>query len=128
MSRAKKTEQKLQPVMKVRLMIIAIAAVSLLTAGPLLSVWKQVYVKDSAVQREHMIDSLRVLSKRVESLQTKVSKLSEDTRIELLAKETFGLQYPSADQIQIIQESRSSFINVAWLRNMLLKIGTFFPT
>lgn len=81
-----------------------IAFVAVLVIGPLLVVWKQVYITEVSMKRSALSDSLTVLSKETARLRFAAEKLSSTARIESIARERLGLEYPGADQMVIIKQ------------------------
>jgi cell division protein FtsL len=84
-------------------MLRGIALVAVFTAGPLLMVWKQVYITSTSWNIEHMTDSLTVLNREIATLRLQCEHLSSNRRIEKIARRSFGLDYPSSDQIVIVR-------------------------
>ncbi len=80
-----------------------IAFVAILVIGPLLVVWKQVYITEVSMKRSALADSLTILSKETAQLRFAAEKLSNTSRIETIARERLGLEYPAAGQIIIIK-------------------------
>jgi len=82
--------------------LIAVVVAALIT-GPLLVVWKQVYLTKVSMKRAAISDTLTVLSKQAAQLRFMTEKLSSTSRIEAIAHERLGLEYPASGQIVIIK-------------------------
>jgi cell division protein FtsL len=82
---------------------LIVVVVGALITGPLLVVWKQVYITKVSIKRAALSDSLNVLSKEAAQWRFLTEKLSSTSRIETIAHERLGLEYPSAGQITIIK-------------------------
>jgi cell division protein FtsL len=97
--REKKNWRERAPLLKVRHLGGMILAVSLMVALPLGIVWKQVYITQTSMRQDRLSDSLNVLNKQAAQLRLQVEMLSRTSRIELIARQRLGLDYPSASQI-----------------------------
>jgi cell division protein FtsL len=109
------------PLIKVRHLGVMIACIALMIALPLGVVWKQVYITQSSVLQNRLTDSLATLTKQAAQLRLSVEKLSSTSRIETIARQGLGLDYPSAGQIIIIKpgpeknskpESRNTYMAI----------------
>jgi cell division protein FtsL len=96
--------RKTAPLLRMRHMPGIIAFVAVLVIGPLLVVWKQVYITEVSMKQTALADSLKVLSKETAGLRFAAEKLSSTGRIESIARERLGLEYPAAGQIVIIKQ------------------------
>ena len=105
MDRQKENTGKHAPLLRMRHLPGIIAFVAILVIGPLLVVWKQVYITEVSMKRSALADSLTVLSKETAQLRFAAEKLSNTGRIETIARERLGLEYPAAGQIIIIKHS-----------------------
>jgi cell division protein FtsL len=103
MDRQKEIMSKHAPLLRMRHVPGIIAFVAILVIGPLLVVWKQVYITEVSMKRSALTDSLTVLSKENAQLRFAAEKLSNTGRIESIARERLGLEYPAAGQIVIIK-------------------------
>lgn len=91
------------PIFRLRSMVLGIAIVSALITGPLLMVWKQVYITSTSLKIDHMNDSLNVYAKKITRLRLKAERLSATERIERIARTSLGLEYPVSEQIVIVK-------------------------
>jgi len=105
--RKQRNNSNMSPIFRLRSMILGIAIVSALIAGPLLMVWKQVYITSTSLKLEKMSDSLTVYTKEITRLNLKVQRLSSNERIERIARSSLGLDYPVSDQIVIVEVPHS---------------------
>lgn len=103
MERKKESSGKNGPLLRMRHMPGIIAFVAVLVMGPLLVVWKQVYITEISMKESALTDSLKVLSKETAQLRFAAEKLSNTGRIESIARERLGMEYPAAGQIVIIK-------------------------
>lgn len=83
--------------------IVVVLAAAVLV--PLAVVWKQVYVTGASMEQRELSDSLAVLRRESERLRLAAEGLSEVGRIERIARERLGLEYPKADRIVIMGSS-----------------------
>jgi cell division protein FtsL len=95
------------PIFRLRSMILGIAIVSALITGPLLMVWKQVYITSTSLKLEKMSDSLAVYTKNIARLNLRAQRLSSNERIERIARSSLELDYPVSDQIVIVEVPHS---------------------
>jgi cell division protein FtsL len=90
------------PIIRFRSMMVGVGLIALLISGPLLLVWKQVYITDTSLKLNAMADTLASLEKQVAALRLTRERLSSTERIELFARNALQLDYPSSDQIVIV--------------------------
>jgi cell division protein FtsL len=100
-------QKRTGPVVRVRLMAVVLAAVTLGIAGPLALVWKQAYIASTSLRIEAMTDTLSALNRQIATLQLLRDRLSGNERIERVARTLLGLEYPSSDRIVIIPVRRN---------------------
>jgi hypothetical protein len=91
------------PILKFRVLFGAVIVVMLLIAGPLMMVWKQVYINSSSLKLEKMADTLAILQRESAALEIKAEQLSNPMRIEKFAETVLHLEYPSSDRIEIVR-------------------------
>lgn len=91
-----------KPIIRLRSMLLGVALLALLIAGPLLVVWKQVYITGTSLRMEKMSDSLVVLTREMTQLRLQGERLASTERIERIARHACSLDYPSSDQIVIV--------------------------
>lgn len=91
------------PIIRVRFMVSGVALLVALISGPLLAVWKQVYINNTSIQLSKMTDTLSVLKKEIATLQFSCERYSSTERIEKIAHDKLNLEYPVSSQIVIIQ-------------------------
>ncbi len=97
-----KREKNSAPVIRFRFMLIGLALLAVIMAGPLVLVWKQSYINQLSISLESMSDSLSVLDREIASLKLQCEQLSTTERIQNIAQTTLGLSYPVSDQIVIV--------------------------
>jgi cell division protein FtsL len=86
---------------------------------PLSLVWKQVYITTTSMQQDSLQDSLTVLQKEVITLTILAERLSSTERIEMIAKGSLALDYPSSREIVVVRprkkkESGLTFSSPFW--------------
>ena len=94
------------PVVKLRYVLFGVVAVTSVIAGPLLAIRKHVYLRNLAIKREALSDSLSSTSERLAHLRMEARDLSSPARIERIASRDLNMDYPKSDQIVIV-ESKS---------------------
>jgi cell division protein FtsL len=99
----RKREKNASPIIRFRFVLVVVGAIALLIAGPLMMVWKQVYINTSSLKLDHAGDTLAILSRETAALKLTCEKLSSTGRIEQIAKSSLNLDYPSSSQIEIIE-------------------------
>jgi cell division protein FtsL len=102
-----KIGKKNAPLLRMRHLPGIIAFVAVLVMGPLFLVWKQVYITEVSMKRSALADTLTILSKECAELRFAAEKLSSTGRIEFIAHERLGLEYPAAGQIVIIKQGET---------------------
>lgn len=95
-------ETAMQPIIKVRSVLGGIVVIGLLIAGPLLTVWKQVYINSTSMKLEALSDSLTVLNRQIAGLRMHCTQLSRNERIEQFARSVLHLDYLTSGQIEIV--------------------------
>jgi cell division protein FtsL len=105
----KKKEKKSQngPLLRVRPMLLWVTLVLLLISGPLVLVWKQVYISTASLDMDAKRKSLISLQKEIETLKLSSNRLSATERIEGIARNNLGLDYPATSQVYVIHIPRS---------------------
>lgn len=91
-----------KPIIRLRSMLLGVSLLALLITGPLLVVWKQVYITGTSLCMEKITDSLVVLTKEITRLRLQGERLASTERIERIARQACSLDYPFSDQIVII--------------------------
>jgi len=119
--RRKRTRQSGSgPIMRFRSMLLGITIIAGLIAGPLLMVWKQVYITSTSVRMERMTDSLSVFTKEIATLRLKCERLSSNERIEKIARKKLHLEYPTSQQIVIIKvPEKERIFSASWPQELL---------
>jgi cell division protein FtsL len=92
-----------KPIIKFRMLAAGSAAVALLIAGPMLVVWKQVYINAASMKLEAMNDSLTQMQREIATLRLSCERLSATGRIESFARSVLQLDYPVSSQIEIVR-------------------------
>ncbi len=109
----RKEDSMLKPIIRFRSMLLWVAMLSIMISGPLLAVWKQVFINNASIRMSAMADSLVVLKKEEATLRLMVQRYSSTARIEQFAREALNLEYPVSKQIVIVgthDKSRNSKI------------------
>ena len=91
------------PVLRLRLIALGVAAMAVIVAGPLLSVRKQVYLRDLAIRRESLADSLKSAERAAAGLTVELRTLASAPRLERIARSRLQMDYPTSDQIVIVE-------------------------
>lgn len=73
---------------------------------PLSMVWKQVYITDISKQHHALKKSLSVLQKEVTALTFTAENLAGTRRIESIARESLGLEYPLSKEIVVVRPEK----------------------
>jgi cell division protein FtsL len=81
--------------------VIAVALCAGL-AAPLATVGKQVYITSGSMKYKHLCDSVAVLKQESQRLRLVCDGLSDRLRIETVARERLGLEYPSSVRISVL--------------------------
>lgn len=125
----KKRDKKLQdgPLLRVRPMLLWVTLVVLLISGPMLLVWKQVYISTASLGMDAKRKSLVSLQKEIATLKLSSNRLSSIERIESIARNNLGLDYPATSQVYVIhipREQKGSVLSktqdiVAFLRKVI---------
>ncbi len=116
----KKTPSKTEPIVRVRFMLIGLAILGLIISGPLLIVTKQVYITNVSMKMNEQSDTLKVLDKEIAALQHDVERLSDNSRIETVARHHCKLEYPNVNQIVIVKmKSGSDKVETVTLASVL---------
>jgi cell division protein FtsL len=104
----KKREKKSQnaPLVRVRPMLLWIALIVIMISGPLMLVWKQVYISSTSVHMDTKRKTLATLQKEITTFKFASNKLSSTERIEHIARSSLGLEYPATSQIYVIHIPR----------------------
>ena len=94
------------PVLRFRQLATGILCVVILIIWPMFMVWKQIYITNVSIKESVLADSLIVLSREAATLRLYHEKLSSTGRIESIARNAIGLEYPTSEQIVVIRESK----------------------
>lgn len=89
---------------------MSILLISLVIVLPLSLVGKQVYITNISINQGHLQDSLALLQREIVSLGIKIQKLSNTERIETIARESLGLDYPSSLEIIVVRPEKKKKI------------------
>jgi cell division protein FtsL len=96
-----------QPILRFRPFLIRIAFLLMVISGPLLIVWKQVYINNASIKLNKMSDSLNALRREIASLEIQCERYSSTDRIERFARENLQLEYPVSSQIVVVKTSKN---------------------
>ena len=99
---------KIAPVIKLRHVGAGVLVVATAITGPLLVVRKQVYLRDLAIRREQLSDTLAVNRRETASLAVEARQLSSLRRIETIARDQLNMDYPKSDQIKIVEGRKNT--------------------
>lgn len=83
-------------------MLLWIALVIIMISGPLALVWKQVHISSTSLRMDENRKLLDSLQKEMTTLRFASNKLSSTERIERIARNSLGLEYPATSQIYVI--------------------------
>ena len=108
-----------QPILKLRFVIGVVAILALVIAGPMLIVWKQVYINATSMKMEKMSDSLSVLNREIATLKLACEHMSTTEKIERFARINLGLEYPLSNQIEIVELNGHKSINTNVFGNFI---------
>jgi cell division protein FtsL len=123
----KKHDKVAAPIIRFRSMLAGVSIIAVLITGPLLMVWKQVYITSTSMDIEQMADSLGLLNKRIAELKLRCEWLSSNERIENIAKQSLELDYPSSEQIVVIKVRKNEeSAQVNWPRELAAFIKRSF--
>lgn len=107
------------PIFRLRSLLMWVGMIAVLIAGPLLLVWKQVYITSESMHIDKMLDVVAKLSKEQTELRLRCEQLAANERIERIARTSLGLDYPVSSQIVVIrvpQVNRSQ--QIQWPREL----------
>lgn len=108
------------PIFRFRSMLMGIVLLAVLISGPLLLVWKQVCINSLSLEMEHTSDTLAVYAKDIAALRLKAEYLSSNARIERIARNSLGLEYPTSEQIVIVKvDEGRPFAAAGWTHGVL---------
>jgi cell division protein FtsL len=105
---ANRKQSAAQPVVRFRVVAAWCAVIGLVIACPLFVVWRQVYLRDVSIRRALVSDSLSQCSRELARLRIISEKYAATPRIESIAREKLGLEYPTADRIVILDEKENT--------------------
>jgi cell division protein FtsL len=88
-----------------RASLAAILAVGLLVGASLIYVWSRTEVVREGYALSRLAKEIKSSSSRAEQLRAEALSLRAPERIEAIAKERLGLQYPTQEQIRIVESS-----------------------
>ena len=103
MRKKRRSASRIRPLIRLRSMLGGTTVIAVLIAGPLLLVWKQVYLTSASIRLQRMTDSLSVLSREITTLRLRCERLSSKERIEYIAQTALGLEHPAAERIFIVK-------------------------
>ena len=108
------------PIFRFRSMLLGIVILGAAISGPLLLVWKQVYINSVSLKMERKNDTLTVLRREIAGLELQCQQLASNARIEGIARTSLGLEYPTSEQIVILKVSDTRHATVGgWTQNLL---------
>jgi cell division protein FtsL len=114
---------------RLRTMVLIVMLIGAGIALPLFAVWRQVYVRSSALACKGLTESLATKNREIQRLKIVSRGLSDVGRIEMVARTSLHLEYPQSKNIvivsprSVIKQRQSLFDNefFAILRRSLLK-------
>jgi len=95
-------------------MLVGVCIVVIAMLGPLALVYKQSYINQTSIKLEAKADTINALNREIAALKLKSSSLSSTARVERLAK-SYGLEYPSSSQIEVIKVSGVNVYKESWM-------------
>lgn len=98
-----KKKGKRAPIIRLRSLLTGVGLMALLITGPILMVWKQVYITSRSMEIEQLADSLVDLSKTQTELRLRCERLKSKDRIEKIAHSSLGLEYPMSSHIVVVK-------------------------
>ena len=114
-----KKKKKGGPIFRLRTLLMWIGMIAVLIAGPLLLVWKQVYITSTSMHIDKMTRELANLSKETTELRLRCERLAANDRIERIARTSLDLDYPSSSQIVVIRvPQRNRLQQMQWPREL----------
>jgi cell division protein FtsL len=104
----KKREKKNQdgPLLRLRPMLLWVTLVLVLISGPMLLVWKQVFISSASLDMDAKRKTIVSLQKEIATLRLSSNRLSSTERIESIARNNLGLDYPATSQVYVIHIPR----------------------
>lgn len=88
-----------------RYVVMAAFLIGLIVMVPMVMVWKQVYITALSRRFDELRDSTAVLQKEIAVLNMSIEQLSRTERLEKIARESLGLEYPSSKQIIVVRSN-----------------------
>jgi cell division protein FtsL len=108
---------KVQRPVPAQLVLASTLITALLVSFPLFLVWKQVSFSTCMRSQQKLLDSTAVIKSDIVRLRLKVEHLSAPERVERIARETRGLEYPASNRITIVrmepQKNSSTYKSIA---------------
>jgi cell division protein FtsL len=98
----KKRPSALFAVIRLRTVIILLCVIAAAIAVPLYAVWRQVFITTTSIACRQLNDSLAVLNREIQRQRLISERLSDNNRIETIARASLGLEYPSSERIRIV--------------------------
>jgi cell division protein FtsL len=98
----KKRSAALFAVIRLRTVLLLLSVVAAAIAVPLYAVWRQVYITTTSIACRELNDSLSVLNREIQRQRLISERLSDNGRIETIARSSLGLEYPSSERIMIV--------------------------
>jgi len=93
--------------------ITAISVVGLLVATSLFCVWSRTETVRQGYAMSEVAGEIRKLSEESEALRAEVARLKSPDRIETIATAGLGMQFPSREQIRVVDDPRPEVEAVA---------------
>lgn len=118
----KKRNSEHAPLLRLRSMLAGMLFIVVMISGPLVLVWKQVYINSASLHMDSMRRSLDTLQKEITMLKLSSTRLSSADRIERIAREKLHLEYSSTSQIYVVHVPKSR----GGLHQRSVDIVTFF--
>lgn len=84
--------------------ILLLIAVVTIVGSPLFIVWKQVHLMDISRKKDMLTEKVAVLKKEATALTIVAKRLSSADRVEQIAKNGLGLDYPKYSDIVVIKK------------------------
>lgn len=108
LSRKKTTWKRASKIVGVvRYFIAVLLVLGIAVVLPLLVVWKQAFITGLSMRRDQLVDSLTVLQHEAVQLDAMARRLAGTGRIERIARESLGLDYPRSKKIVVVHPEQS---------------------
>jgi cell division protein FtsL len=98
--KSKGKDARVQPVLRLRSVLLGVCALALSIAGPLVLVWTQSYINQVSLRVDGKDRALAAVNREITALALERERLSERARIERIARSR-GLEHPESGRIEV---------------------------